>query len=286
MNDEQRAREMVAELRSWKSATTIELEILIQRGLEQMRADIREDLPPEGEASSPSGPDPRLEGLKLALSLIGRMNSLVAEQMVRPLLEKKIAELDGGAEAGEPEPCPWCGLGSPQSPEILWGDEDFYVVCPSCYSRGPRRSSQASAVRSWNVAPRASAPDGPLVMAPGGRLGPDPEPEKPADEPASRYWISWNEYAEDYRPKTFPPGAGVLGWWRSGEAGDGSYSTLCAAVETTGDPWDVIEADWPGAREHERFCNPVEEDFTPGDRFPLDSDWMFERFGVEKPRAQ
>ncbi len=53
MNDEQRAREVVAELRSWKNATTIELEILIQRALQAAREDERARITKAVKATAP-----------------------------------------------------------------------------------------------------------------------------------------------------------------------------------------------------------------------------------------
>ena len=95
----------------------------------------------------------------------------------------------------------------------------------------------------------------------------------------ARYWMSWEERSQDYRPIRFPPGPKILGWWCSGEAGDGSYHTIVAVVEAD-DPWDEVEKDWPGAQDNERFCGTVADDYVPGDRFPLDSEWMVERFGA------
>lgn len=102
----------------------------------------------------------------------------------------------------------------------------------------------------------------------------------------SRYWCSWVCTEEDHRPVTYPPGAGVLGWWCSGyDAADNS--TLCALIEAEDADAvaGVVRADWPefgGAWRIEPKVVP--DDFLPGDRFPL-SDWMRERVGADAPPA-
>jgi len=95
-----------------------------------------------------------------------------------------------------------------------------------------------------------------------------------------RFWISWWQPGEDYRPLTFPPNNHILGWWRSGERGEGE-SSLCAAVSAKDEDAAkrYVLKDWPEATDW-RFCNVVASDYVPGDRFPL-SDWMKPRFGVK-----
>jgi hypothetical protein len=100
-----------------------------------------------------------------------------------------------------------------------------------------------------------------------------------------RFWLSWEETSEDYRPITDPPIRPILAWWCSGEAGDGSYSTLVALVEAESDyaAQLAVLADWPmSAREQKggriwRFCNEVDFDWRPGDRFPITKGWSQER---------
>jgi len=88
-----------------------------------------------------------------------------------------------------------------------------------------------------------------------------------------RFWVSWEQSTEDYRPLTYPP-EGMLGWWCSGE-GDG-YWTLCALLDAEDDDAakDVIAKHWPETLEMDdwRFWNEVDADHAPGDRFPL-PDW-------------
>lgn len=94
-----------------------------------------------------------------------------------------------------------------------------------------------------------------------------------------RFWISWVQRTEDYRPLTDPPNRAILGWWCSGYDADDN-AVLCAAVEAR----DALQAsvlvfaDWPEAM-HEtwRFHKPVAAEWRPSDRFPL-KPWMIERF--------
>lgn len=91
----------------------------------------------------------------------------------------------------------------------------------------------------------------------------------------TRYWLSWFQPGDDFRPMTYPPNASVLGWWKSGITEYGS--TLCALVREQSESlaWSAIEQDWPDM-EDKRFCEDKGSLFLPGDRFPL-SDWMKER---------
>lgn len=95
----------------------------------------------------------------------------------------------------------------------------------------------------------------------------------------NRYWVSWLQTTEDYRPLTFPPNGRVLGWWCSGYRSSDDAATICAlvAAETEDDAKAVILKDWPEADEW-RFCDEVEPDWDPnkGGRFPP-SEWSVER---------
>lgn len=90
-----------------------------------------------------------------------------------------------------------------------------------------------------------------------------------------RFWISWIQPGDDFRPLTFPPNESVCGWWRSGEIGE--MSTLCAVVDAESEnaAEDAILKDWPEVFEW-RFCEPKSVGWVPGDRFPP-SDWMVAR---------
>lgn len=93
-----------------------------------------------------------------------------------------------------------------------------------------------------------------------------------------RFWISWHQPGDDYRPLTYPPNESVLGWWCSGYTGGGELSTLVALVEARSE--DAAKAailhDWPDAGDW-RFCIERDNEWLPSDRFPIDQDWMRER---------
>ena len=100
-----------------------------------------------------------------------------------------------------------------------------------------------------------------------------------------RFWISWVQRTEDYRPKYYPPHHSILGWWCSGYDTEG-HAILCACVEAkdAAAASSAIIHEWPEVKEliksgeGWRFYNRnVSEAWRPGDRFPL-SDWMVERF--------
>lgn len=104
-----------------------------------------------------------------------------------------------------------------------------------------------------------------------------------------RFWISWYQPTEDYRPLTDPPNAAILGWWCSGYGESAEIrklwgltprqtsATLCALVnaDSRESAENAVHIDWPEATEW-RFCYERECDFLPGDRFPL-SDWVRDR---------
>jgi N6-adenosine-specific RNA methylase IME4 len=51
---------------------------------------------------------------------------------------------------------------------------------------------------------------------------------------AQRWWIGWREPLDDtgdYRPLAWPLPPTIAAYWCSGEAGDGSYASLCAVVD-------------------------------------------------------
>lgn len=97
------------------------------------------------------------------------------------------------------------------------------------------------------------------------------------------WWMSWNEYAEDYRP-IHDDNPNVLGYWCTGEGGtwvagqpgvSDSHSTLVAWIQapTLDDAWAIVDREWPladASQERQiRFANACEPGFVPGDRFPL-----------------
>lgn len=107
-----------------------------------------------------------------------------------------------------------------------------------------------------------------------------------------RFWVSWYQPTDDFRPLTYPPNEAILGWWCTGFRCDDA-ATICALVEIKNNKYDINEIeeavdeaileDWPEA-ELGRFCEPVEDDWLPGDRFQIDDDdeWIRERLGIKK----
>ena len=99
-----------------------------------------------------------------------------------------------------------------------------------------------------------------------------------------RFWNSWVQRTEDYRPLNDPPNEAILGWWCSGYDPEDN-ATLCAAVDApdASKACLAIFAEWPEAKNEMRakgwriYRHGLGDDWLPGDRFPL-SDWMEERF--------
>ncbi len=91
-----------------------------------------------------------------------------------------------------------------------------------------------------------------------------------------RFWISWYQPTEDYRPLTYPPNNVIFGYWCSGSVDETNW-TLCALVDAHNvtKAKEVICKDWPEAIEW-RFVEQKSSDWLPNDRFPL-KDWMRER---------
>lgn len=97
--------------------------------------------------------------------------------------------------------------------------------------------------------------------------------------PKARFWVSWFQPAQgDWGAKTDPPNEGVLGYWCSGYTGD-DRPIVCAMIEADDelDAEAVVKKDWP-AHSGWRFIERRPPDYLPGDRFPIDLDWMRARF--------
>lgn len=99
------------------------------------------------------------------------------------------------------------------------------------------------------------------------------------------WWVSWEERESpaDYRPLNDPPAGAVLAWWKTGEAGDGSFVTIVALVNARdrGAVGKIIDAEWPRKKPRRwRFrheCTNYDEGvLTLTDRFPL-KPWMEKR---------
>lgn len=96
-----------------------------------------------------------------------------------------------------------------------------------------------------------------------------------------RFWLSWPQPTEDFRPLTDPPADGVLGWWCSGYDHQ-DRATLCALVEanTMAAAKTVVRRSWPEAPS-KRQAWRIEDEYPNGwcelgDRFPLQP-WMRRR---------
>lgn len=104
-----------------------------------------------------------------------------------------------------------------------------------------------------------------------------------------RYWLSWPQPTEDFRPLTDPPDARVLGWWCSGYDSN-DVALLCALVQgvTLNDAKSGVRASWPEAPNRYQAWRIEEErpsDWLPGDRFPIDKPWMRQRIKEATPEA-
>lgn len=84
--------------------------------------------------------------------------------------------------------------------------------------------------------------------------------------PATRWWVSWYEPGEDYRPAVWPLPRSVLGYWCSGWTDD--KAALCAWVEadTAEQTWEILTACWPSECPDRRFERQHPD--APGSRFP------------------
>ena len=89
-----------------------------------------------------------------------------------------------------------------------------------------------------------------------------------------RYWISWCEPVDasaDSRPCVWPLPKSVIGYWVSGEAGDGSYHTLCAVVDakdSSAARRQIRRSGWTPSEW--RFCEKKPAGWLPeGNRFVL-----------------
>jgi hypothetical protein len=96
-----------------------------------------------------------------------------------------------------------------------------------------------------------------------------------------RYWVSWHQLSDDYRPLQDPPQPeNVKAWWCSG-SGSG-YSILCSIVDAESE-WEVrqaIEQAWGSGDVGDfRFIEECANDWLPGNRFPIEKDWERERLG-------
>lgn len=93
-----------------------------------------------------------------------------------------------------------------------------------------------------------------------------------------RFWISWVQKTEDYRPINYPPNSAILGWWKSGiDSNDRAILCACVEAESQDAAEKALCIEWPENERSSRFFDQVADDYQPGDRFPQ-SDWMKPRF--------
>ena len=92
----------------------------------------------------------------------------------------------------------------------------------------------------------------------------------------SRFWLSWYQPGEDYRPLVFPPGQ-VL-WWCTGyEGSDGGDAILCGLVDAESEEaaWEEVRKYWPDFKRY-RFTERKPDGWQPDSgRFPVVG-WMLE----------
>lgn len=83
----------------------------------------------------------------------------------------------------------------------------------------------------------------------------------------TRFWISWEQPGDDYRPLMVPPRESVVGYWCSG--GGLHSNNMCAVVNANTEEHakNLILVYWPDAGRW-RFCDEKTPDWIPGDRFP------------------
>ena len=106
-----------------------------------------------------------------------------------------------------------------------------------------------------------------------------------------RYWISWAQLSDDYRPLQDPPmPENIKAWWCSGHTQNAAL--LCAIVEAESEKaaqhavkmaWDSGKSEVGGLQSDIggfRFIEERENDWLPGDRFPITKDWEKQRLGI------
>lgn len=98
-----------------------------------------------------------------------------------------------------------------------------------------------------------------------------------------RFWVSWFQLSDDYRPLQDPPQPeNIKAWWCSGSSEYGA--TLCAIVDAVDEDTatSCIENAWGiGDVGDFRFVEEREDSWFPGDRFPITKDWEKSRLGLK-----
>jgi hypothetical protein len=88
----------------------------------------------------------------------------------------------------------------------------------------------------------------------------------------TRFWVSWVQPTDDYRPVKHPLPA-HLHYWCSGFDASG-MPILCAMIDATTriNAEDQLMDYWPEVAGIEwRVFEEKESDWTPGDRFPMEA---------------
>ena len=84
-----------------------------------------------------------------------------------------------------------------------------------------------------------------------------------------RFWVSWwSGYYEDEGCTKPPFQVWISGQRERGTSDDRDQVSICAVIdaESPEQVWQAVKKYFPDYEE--RFCNPVEADYVPGDRFP------------------
>jgi len=112
----------------------------------------------------------------------------------------------------------------------------------------------------------------------------------------TRYWISWAQLSEDYRPLQDPPQPeNIKAWWCSGQTMNAAL--LCAIVDAESEEsaQQAVKTAWDSGKDDIgelrsdiggwRFIEKREKAWLPGDRFPITKDWEKERLGINKKES-
>jgi len=108
-----------------------------------------------------------------------------------------------------------------------------------------------------------------------------------------RFWISWAQLSEDYRPLQDPPQPeNIKAWWCSGHTA--TAAMLCAIVDAESEEkaqqdiktaWDSGSDEIGGLRSDIggfRFIEERDDGWLPNNRFPITKDWEKERLKIKE----
>ncbi len=85
---------------------------------------------------------------------------------------------------------------------------------------------------------------------------------------AKLWWISWEQFGEDYRPVKWPPPAEVVAYWCTGY--NDTHAMIVAIIRETSQhrAKQAIKRAWAPGVDDWRFAREYVENGPPGDRFP------------------